>query len=257
MTRKIATCNQKGGVAKTATVHQLAAWLANKGKKVLLIDLDPQFNLTSCIGADAAKLEEENCTIYNVLRGDKKISEVVVKIGKFDLAASTTLLSRADGEFSGTKAPYLLKKALSEIESNYDYVLIDTPPTLGVLTVNGLTAANGIIIPYKADALTVMGVGQLVEAIGEVKEYANKDLKINGIVITMFDTRTKISKSTEEIVDKLAKQLKTKVYTARIRQCAAMRELPGTQQDIFTYDPKCAAAQDYAAFGDEVLGEGK
>lgn len=257
MVRKIATCNQKGGVAKTATVHQLAAYLAGQGKKILLVDLDPQFNLTSCIGANAVELEEKESTVYNVLRGDKTMSQIIVRVGKYDLAASTTLLSRADGEFAGTKAPYLLKKALTEVENNYDYVLIDTPPTLGVLTVNGLTAADGVIIPYKADALTIMGVGQLVEAIGEVKEYANKDLKINGIVITMFDTRTNISKSTEEIVEQLAKRLKTKVYKARIRQCAAMRELPGSQQDIFEFDAKCPAALDYAEFGAEVLREVK
>ncbi|MDR2046293.1 MAG: AAA family ATPase, partial [Clostridiales bacterium] len=106
------------------------------------------------------------------------------------------LIKQSGRGIRGTKAPYLLKKALAEVENNYDYVLIDTPPTLGVLTINGLTAADGVIIPYKADALTVMGVGQLTEAISEVKEFANKELKINGIIITMFDTRTNISKNT-------------------------------------------------------------
>jgi chromosome partitioning protein len=251
------TCNQKGGVAKTATVHQLAAHLANSGKKVLLVDLDPQFNLTTCVGVDAAKLEGADATVYSVMRGDKKLGEVIVKAcgGKYDLVASTNLLCRADGEFSGTKAPYLLKKALTEVENSYDYVLIDTPPTLGVLTVNGLAAADGVIIPYKADALTVMGVGQLADAIAEVKEYANPGLKINGIVITMFDTRTNVSRNTEGIVEQLSKKLKTKVYKSRIRQCAAMRELPDSATDIFEYDPKCPAAVDYAAFGAEVMEE--
>lgn len=252
----IAICNQKGGVAKTATTHQLAAGLSIEGYKVLAIDIDPQYNLSTCCGIDVAKLEEDKKTIYEVLQGKRKLSEVIKTIQvqnnkSFDIAPSTNLLSKADAEFAGAKAPYLLKKALSEF-TEYDFVFIDTPPNLSVLTVNALTAADCVIVPYKADALTVAGITQLSDVINEIKEYTNDKIYILGIVLTMYDTRTKIAKASENDAQQIAEALKTRVFDSKIRQCAAMRDLPNYATDIFAAFPNSSAAQDYLALCNEL-----
>lgn len=248
----IAIVNRKGGVGKTATALALGAGLIRRRHKVLFMDLDSQGNLTSGLGADPTKQGS-----MDVLTGDISIKDAIQKTKGGDIIPGAEELAGADSIIDGTGKEYRLKEALETISANYDYVVIDTPAQLGTLTVNALTAANSVIVPVQADADSIQGLGQLNKAIEAVKKYCNKDLYINGILITRYSSRAVISRDMASNLEEAAAQLKTKLYKAPIRECVAIKEAKALQQNIFSYAPKSNAAKDYTAFIKEFIERGK
>lgn len=245
----IAIVNRKGGVGKTATAQALGAGLKKKGYKVLFVDLDSQTNLSFALEADPEKPNS-----LDVLTETATASEAIQTTKNGDIIAGSYNLARAGAVIEDNAGKYYhLKEALNSIKNKYDYVVIDTPASLDVLTLNALTASNGVIIPVQADIYSLQGIDQLQQAIATVKKYSNKDLKIEGVLITRFNSRTSISKDMRENLEDMAKELKTKVFKTPIRECTAIKEAQFMQTDIFTYAPKSNASADYIDFIKEFL----
>lgn len=244
----IAIVNRKGGVGKTATVQALGAGLRQKGNKVLFIDLDSQANLSYGMGADP-----EAPTSLNVLTGEATAKEAIQQTTQGDIIPASALLATADAIISETGKEYRLKEALSTVKKAYDYILIDTPASLGILTINALTASQSALIPVQADAYSLQGIAQIKDTVDTVKKYCNKDLKIKGIIINRYNGRSTLSKDYRDSLETIAKELKTKLYNPPIRECIAVKEAQALKTDIFTYAPKSNAAIDYAEFVKEFL----
>ena len=249
--RILSLANQKGGVAKSTTAAILASGLNHRGYKVLVIDLDPQGNITASSGIDLLSITK---SIYNVFNGSTQIEKIIQssRIG-YDLATGGLRLASADMEFTQTGREYMLREALDAVRSDYDFCIIDTPPTLGILTVNALTASDGVIVPVTADFYSLQGLAQLNQLIEKVKRYSNHDLKIEGLLITRHDDRTNLSKALRENIERAAEILGTKVFSKPIRNSVAVREAQALQSDLFTEAPKANATQDYNEFIDELL----
>lgn len=245
--------NQKGGVAKTTTCIALASGLYQKGYRVLCCDLDPQCNLSLGSGANVIDM---NNTLYDVFKGRVEITDIInhILLG-FDLVTGGLALAGADMEFTATGREYLLKEALETVRDKYDYVVIDTPPTLGILVTNALTASDGVIIPLTADMFALQGLSQLYKLIQSVKKYSNHDLEIEGLLITRHDERTNISKALLNKIHSVADDMGVKVFDTYIRNSVAVRECQLKGEDIFTEIPKSNAAKDYKAFVDEFMKE--
>lgn len=249
--KTITLSNQKGGVAKTTTCLALASGLYQKGYTVLCTDLDPQCNLSLGCGADILDL---NNTIYDVFKGRAEMKDVIRHINfGYDLAAAGLSLAGADMEFTQTGREYILKEALESVQENYDYCIIDTPPTLGILTVNALTASDSVIIPVTADMFALQGLAQLNNLIQSVRKYSNHDLEVSGILITKHDERTNIGKALQNQINQAADNMGVKVFNQFIRNSVAVRECQTRGGDIFREIPKANATQDYKAFVDEFL----
>lgn len=246
----IAVINQKGGVGKSTTANAIGAGLMIKGFKVLYIDLDAQGNLSYTTGIDSISLTEN--TVFDLLTGQIKAEKAIHRVNGSDIIPSSPALAGADIVLNSVGKEYRLKEALENISDDYDYVIIDTPPALGVLTVNALTACTGIIIPAQADIYSMQGIGQLYNTINTVKKYCNPKLEIMGILLTRFNSRTVISRDVAETVGETAGQLQTKLYNVKIRECTAVKEAQAVKQDIFAYAPKSNAASDYMDFLDEL-----
>lgn len=252
MARVIAITNQKGGVGKTTTTGAVASGLKIKGYNVLCVDLDPQSNLSFSAGA-----ETEDCpTIYDVLKGEAKTLFSIQKMAPFDIIASNILLSGIELEFTQTGREYLLKEALNSIKDKYDYIFIDTPPALSILTVNAFTASDYIIIPMLADIFSLQGIAQLSETIERVRTYCNPNLKIEGIVLTKFNKRTILSREIRGTAELIAQELKTSLFKTTIRPSVAIMEAQTSQQNIHEYSPKNNAALDYKDLVDELIERG-
>ena len=253
MGRIIAIANQKGGVGKTTTSINLSAALAEKGKKVLVIDTDPQGNTTSGFGID--KNDREN-TIYELILGDCSIRDCIIKdaIENVDVIPSNVNLAASEIELIGVdKKEFILKNEVDYVKDKYDFILIDTPPALGILTINALTCADNVVIPAEADVYSIEAVGQLSNTINAVKQYTNKDLSIVGILLTRYSGRAIISKALKDMIDTTAQCLNTKLFDAKIRECIAIKEAKAQKQDIFSYAGSSNAAIDYGAFVAEYL----
>lgn len=248
----ITLANQKGGVAKTTTSSALAAGLTNRGSRVLAIDLDPQANFTLSCGVDILSLDN---TLYDVFKQDCEAAKAVVNtpLG-YDLLPGGLTLTSADTEFQQMGRYQMLSEALNEIKGSYDYIVIDTPPTLGVLTLNALTASDTLVIPMAADIYSVQGLSQLSGTIQGIYKYSNPNLKIAGILITKFNGRQNISKAILEQIEDAAETLGTKVFETRIRESVAVREAALLQSDLFKEAPKANATLDYDAFINEFVG---
>ncbi len=254
MIRKIAIANQKGGVSKTTTTHALGAGLGIKGYKVLLIDLDPQANLTDNAGID----NYNNNTIYEVMKGDIKADEAIREAKYFDIIPSNLNLASADLEFAKTGKEYILKETLAETEKDYDFIILDTPPALGILTVNAFTYVDDIIIPTNASIFASSGIMQLFNSIETVKKYCNPNVKIDGILFTKFNKRTIIASEIKELTEIISKEIKTKVYKSQVRNSVMVEEAQANRIDIYSYDKNNNVSKDYMTFINEYLsGLGK
>lgn len=254
MERIIAVTNQKGGVGKTTTVINLSAALAEFGKKVLAIDLDPQGNTTSGLGFNKQEIEE---TVYELMLGECKIEEClqVNDLENITLIASNVDLAAAEIELIGIQnKEYILKKELDKIKEDYDYIIIDCPPSLNMLTLNALTAATSVIVPIQCEYYALEGLSQLIHTVDLVKERLNPDLEIEGVVFTMYDARTNLSL---QVVENVKSNLQQAVYKTIIPRNVRLAEAPSHGLPINLYDPKSTGTESYRFLAEEVINKGK
>ncbi|PAU93856.1 chromosome partitioning protein ParA [Aliifodinibius salipaludis] len=245
--KTIAFTNQKGGVGKTTSTINVGAGLAQEGFKVLLVDLDPQANLTYSLRLSSNRLEN---SIYEVLKGDIQADEAVISHNGFDIMPSSIDLSGAEMEFANEPArEMLLKNSLSSLSKDYDYILIDCPPNLGLLTLNAFTAVKEIFIVLQSEYLALHGLSKLMDVIQIVKERLNPDIEISGIICTLFDGRKNLNK---EVVDHIQDYFGDKVFDTIIRDNVALAEAPSHHKTIFEYAPDSHGAKDYKALAQEI-----
>ena len=242
--------NQKGGVGKSTTALAIGAGLTLKGYSVLYVDLDAQGNLSYTLGADT-----QGYNSMGALQRPETAKEEIQHTAEGDIIASSPTLAAADTILIDTGKEYRLKEALNSLSGLYEYCIIDTPPALGILAINALTACRGAIIPAQADIYSLQGIGQLNSTIQAVKKYCNSSLSIKGIVLTRYSSRSVISREVAETLEKTAEQLNTKLYKTRIRECTALKEAQATRQNIYSYAPKSNATADYTALVEEILAE--
>ncbi len=250
MGRIIAIANQKGGVGKTTTAINLAACLAEAGKKILAIDLDPQGNMTSGLGVD--KNEVEN-TVYQLMLDECTIKESMVHtvVDNLELIASNVNLAGAEIELLGiADKEYILKNAVDYIKEDYDFIIIDCPPSLNMLTVNAMTTANTVLVPIQCEYYALEGLSQLIHTINLVQERLNPELDIEGIVFTMYDVRTNLS---NQVVANVKENLDAKIYQTMIPRNIRLAEAPSYGIPINMYDTKSAGAESYRNLAKEVI----
>lgn len=250
MARVIAVANQKGGVGKTTTATNLSACLAEKGKKVLAIDIDPQGNMSSGLGIDKSQLEN---TVYEMVLEECDLEECIQRdvLENLDVLPSNMNLAGAEIELIGVEdKEYILKNKVDEIKDNYDFIIIDCPPSLNTLTVNAMTTADRVLVPIQCEYYALEGLSQLVHTIDLVKERLNPNLDIEGVVFTMYDARTNLSL---QVVENVKENLSQMVYKSIIPRNVRLAEAPSHGQPIITYDSKSAGAEAYRNLADEVI----
>lgn len=247
--KTVSVINQKGGVGKSTIAEMLVSALSLKGFKVLAIDLDAQGNLSYSLAADL-----NSPTILEVLTEEISVKDAIKK-ARADVISSNKALAGADAFIADTGKEYRLKEALEKIAKNYDFCIIDTPPALGILTINALTASDSVIIPAQADIYSLQGIENLEETIKAVKKYCNPNLKIEGILLTRYNPRTILSREVSEMAEKLAEKLETKLFKAKIRDAVAVKEAQISQESLFKYAPKSNVTKDYEGFINEFLGK--
>ncbi len=241
----ISISNHKGGVGKTTTTVNLGAGLANVGRKILLVDIDPQANLTQSFG-----ITKPESTIYQALKGEKEIQPINI-YENLDIIASSIDLAGAEMELNSEAGrEFLLSEVLEPVQDNYDYIFIDCPPSLGLLTLNSFTAAKEVIIPIQAHFLAIKGLTKILEVINKVKRRINPSLEISGVIITLYDKRKILHRDVEETIKTYFQE---KVYETKIRENIALAEAPTEGKDIFRYNPKSNGAQDYAKLTEEFI----
>ena len=243
--------NQKGGVGKTTSAAALAAGLSSRGYKVVAVDLDPQCNFCLSSGVDMLTVKH---TLYDVFKGDAQVDDVIVPGLGYDIIPGGLALAAADMEFTQTGREYMLSEALEAVSDRYEFAVIDTPPTLGILTINALTAADGVIIPLTADVYALQGLNQLNGLIHSVKKYSNKGLQIYGLLLTKYNERQNVTKALRDQVEAAAGQLGTKLFKTAIRESVAVREAQLLHSDFLKEAPNANAAIDYEAFITEFIG---
>ena len=244
----ITILSQKGGTGKTTTASAIAAGARRQGYSVLSIDLDAQQNLSLSMGADIG-----GKTIFDVLTGSTTAASAIQQTPQGDIIAASPALSGADMVLTATGKEYRLKEALEPLSPRYDYIVIDCPPSLGVLTVNALTAATSAIVPAQADLFSVQGITQLYGTIDTVKRYCNPALTVKGILLTRYSPRSILSRDMRQTIEGIATRQGGRVFDTAIRENVALREAQAQQQDIFTYAPRSNGAADYSAFVKEII----
>ena len=224
----------------------------SRGFSVLAVDMDPQGNLSFSLGADA----ESSATIYDGLKGELKTRFAIQKAPLVDTISSNILLSSIELEFTGVQREFLLKNALAPIQSSYDYIFIDSPPALGILTVNAFAAADYVLVPMLSDIFSLQGITQLAETIERVKNYCNPAIQVLGIFLTKHNPRTRFSKEVKGTVDMIAEDLHIPALDTYIRESVSLREAQSLQQSVLEYAPKSNAVIDYESLIDELIGRG-
>lgn len=250
LSKIIAIANQKGGVGKTTTSVNLGAGLASIGKRVLLIDIDPQGNTTSGVGVN--KADVENC-IYDVLINEVDPREAIVPtmVDGLSIIPATIQLAGAEIELVPTISREVrLKRAISQVKGQFDYVIIDCPPSLGILTINSLTAADSVLIPIQCEYYALEGLSQLLNTVRLVQKHLNTSLQIEGVLLTMFDARTNLG---IQVIEEVKKYFQQKVYKTVIPRNVRLSEAPSHGQSIITYDPKSKGAEVYLELAKEVV----
>lgn len=251
LSKIIAVTNQKGGVGKTTTCAGLCGGLAKLGNKVLAIDLDPQGNLSFSLGVEV----EDNFTIYDVMKGNCDIADAVIKGEICDVVPSNILLSGLELEMTGVGREYVLREQLGYIKKNYDYIILDTPPALSVLTINAYTASDELIIPMLCEVLSLQGIAQLRQTIFAVKRYYNKQLIVRGILLNKYNPHYTLTKEVEELAQMIAEQLDTTIFKSKISASVTIAEAPAHGESIITYSPKSRSAMEYMAFIKELISQ--
>ena len=244
----IAVTNQKGGVGKTTTCSALVSGLAMSGYKVLGIDLDPQGNLGFSLGIDI----ETGLSIYDLLKGEAEPYEAIRSTQFGDILPSNILLSSAELEFNRSGREFILSNAIAPVKNNYDYIIIDTPPALNILTVNAYVTSTSLIIPMIPEVLSLLGISQLKDTIEVVKKFFNPSLRILGVLLTKYNKHLNLVKEVEDLTAAIAEQLETAILRTRIRNNVAVAEAPAHGQSVLSYAPKSNAAADYYALIKEV-----
>lgn len=247
--RVIAVANQKGGVAKTTTVHALGAAAAERGQRVLLIDLDPQACLTYSTGIDPDSLE---ASLHDVLLERVALHDVLAKLDSLHLVPASIDLAGSELHLLGrTGREYVLRKALGAMRDEYDIVLIDCPPSLGILTINGLTAADQVLIPLQCETLSRRGVGQLLETIDDVRAYTNPNLQVLGVIATMHDARTRLG---AQVIDEVRTEHGLHVFDPPVPKSVRAAESPRHGLSVVEHAPRSRPAEAYRALADTLLG---
>lgn len=244
----ISIINQKGGVGKSSTVHNLGAGLAARGLRVLLIDLDSQSNLSYSLDAIG-----KTPNAFSVLAESAEAGKAITEAGVLSLIPGSSFLAAADKFLTQTGAEYRLKESLAGVSGGFDFILIDTPPALGILTINALTASDAILIPAQADIFSVQGIAQLWESVDAVKKYTNRGLSVLGILLTRFTPRTALARGMVKALREMAARQNAEVFQASIRECVAVKEAQTLKKDIFAYAKRSNAAMDYLELVDEFL----
>ena len=245
MSKVITISNHKGGVGKTTSAINIGAGLNRLGKRVLLIDLDPQANLSQSLG-----IIDPEQTIYGAIRGEYKVKPVEV-VKDLHVIPSTLDLSGAEIELSGEAGrEYILSEVIEPFKASYDYIIIDSPPSLGLLTINALTASQEVLIPLQAQYLALQGLTKLVEVIDKIQRRLNKTLELGGVFITQYDSRKILNRNVVATIDN---HYKEKVFNTKIRDNVALAEAPTQGLDIFRYQPNSNGAEDYTSLCSEIL----
>lgn len=250
MGKIVSIANQKGGVGKTTTSINLSTILAKKGKKVLMIDADPQGNASSGVGIDRDEIE---LSVYDILINDVQIEEIVKKtnIKNLDICPSNINLAGAEVELvSVMSREHRLKEKLDLVKDRYDYIIIDCPPSLGLITLNSFTASNSVLIPVQCEYYALEGLGQLLNTISLVKKHLNKEIEIEGALLTMYDARTNLS---NQVVKEVKKYFNNKVYKNVIPRNVKLSEAPSYGMPISIYDPRSKGAKSYEKFVKEFI----
>ena len=252
MGKTIAVCNQKGGVGKTVTSQNLSTYLAIEGKKTLLIDIDPQSNATSGLGIDKHSVKS---SIYNVLYEQALLENIILstQVANLHIAPSGLNLTGAEVELvNAMSREYRLKKAIKVVKDRFDYIIIDCPPSLGLLTVNALTAADSVIIPVQCEYYALEGLSQLMNTVNLIRDNLNAKLEVEGVLLTMADYRTNLTK---EVIEEVKKFFGEKVYNAIIPRSIKLTEAPGFGKPIALYDKNSIGAEAYHGLAKEVMNE--
>ncbi len=250
MSKIIAVANQKGGVGKTTTAINLSSCLAAKGKKVLVIDTDPQGNTSSGLGVEKNEIEN---TVYELLLGDCSIRDCIIKdvIKDVSLVASNVNLSAAEIELIGVdKKEYILKNEMDYVRDNYDYIIIDCPPSLNMLTINAMTTADSVLVPIQCEYYALEGLSQLIHTVNLVKERLNPDLEMEGVVFTMYDSRTNLS---AQVVENVKDNLDQHIFKTLIPRNIRLAEAPSFGLPINLYDAKSSGAEAYMLLAEELI----
>lgn len=252
MGRIIAIANQKGGVGKTTTAINLSACLAEKGKKVLSIDMDPQGNMTSGLGVSKDEVEK---TVYDLIIGEAEIEDIICRevSENLDILPTNIDLSAAEIELIGIDdKEYIIKKEVEKIRDNYDFIIIDCPPSLSMLTINAMTTADSVLVPIQCEYYALEGLSQLIHTIELVQERLNPILSIEGVVFTMYDARTNLSL---QVVENVKDNLNQNIYKTIIPRNIRLAEAPSYGMPINQYDSKSAGAESYRLLADEVINK--
>jgi chromosome partitioning protein len=250
LTQIITVTNQKGGVGKTTTAAALVCGLHQRGAKVLGLDLDPQGNLGFNLGLDIGT----GSTIYDVIKGSCSIEDAIVPSDYGDVLPSDIMLSAAEVEFTMPRREFLLYEQLAAVRSQYDFIIIDTPPALNVLTVNAYVASDGLIVPMEAEVLSLVGITQLQETIETVRSTFNPHLKVLGILLNKFNPRLTLSRDILELAEEVARQLDSQVFPSKIRRGVGVAMAPAHGQTVLTFRPRSRPAQDFQDMVDMVAG---